>query len=409
MTNPQVSIAAPTGTPPELSEIGFTDTTWDQPWNLVRGHQTMAERMPTAILAPGTTIPLREGPRLHLEGITVPDPLLGGHLGLETLLSQRLHNDGLLVIHKGVLLLEQYRNGMTPSTHHVVHSCSKTLTAMLVGWAIDQGVLTTDTQVCDVILELAGIPAWQGVTVQHLLDMAAGFDTEEHYEEASSMYWRYAKAVGYYGASGDDMGVLDFVERELTNRVAEPGTVFNYASYLSNLLPILVERASGTSALDLLHEHVYSRIGAEHPALINVDRFGRPIVEGQVNLTLRDFARWAYLLINDGRNLAEEQVAPMQWVTEAFTSSPERRAAFERSDYSGMFPHGEYHNQAWLIDPRSQHLAMLGIHGQFAFIDRMKDLLIVGLSSFPDQANALVAHYMQSTWGAISRAVDHAV
>ncbi len=54
----------------------------------------------------------------------------------------------------------------------------------------------------DYVPELAALPAWDDVAVEHVLDMATGIDLEEHYEEPGSMYWRYAEAVGYYPGSG---------------------------------------------------------------------------------------------------------------------------------------------------------------------------------------------------------------
>ena len=77
MTTPSVRIAPPTGTPAELHAVGFTDRTWDTPWNIARGHRTMAERMPTAHLSPGSAIPWPEGPSLDVEKTTVADPQLG--------------------------------------------------------------------------------------------------------------------------------------------------------------------------------------------------------------------------------------------------------------------------------------------------------------------------------------------
>lgn len=406
MTKAAVVLAGPTGTPSFARAVGFDERTWDRPWNIARGHVTMAERMPTATLVAGETHAWTDGPRLELESLVAGDALFDGELPFERFLDQRLMNDGLLVVHNGRMIAERYSNGLEPMTHHVVHSCSKTLTAMLIGWAVDAGHLRTQTPVTDLVVELAASPAWKGVTLQHLLDMSAGLESEEHYENPHSMYWRYADAVGYYGSRGDEIGVLAFVERELNRRACEPGSVFNYASYLSNLIPIMIERASGADYLSLLHQHIFSRIGAESCAQINVDVFDRPIVEGQVNLTLRDFARWSHLLANEGRNLVGEQVIPSWWVDEAFTSSPERRSAFERSEYSAMFPVAEYHNQSWLLDPAQHHLVMLGIHGQFAYVDRDRQLMIVGMSSFPDQANGLFATYLKETWSTITRAID---
>ena len=67
-------------------------------------------------------------------------------------------------------------------------------------------------------------------------------------------------------------------------------------------------------------------------------------------------------------------------------------------------PGAEYHNQAWLLDPEHEVLAMLGIHGQFAYIDRPRNLLITGLSSFPDQVSPLMVATLNEVWRCITDA-----
>ncbi len=189
-------------------------------------------------------------------------------------LDRRLHTDALLVVHHGHLLFETYRNGMTAADRHVNHSTTKTLTSMLAGIAVGEGVIDLASPMGRLIPELAAIPAWDAVTLQHVLDMSTGLDTEEHYERADSMYWRYADSVGYYeGPAEPQLGTLGFVLAELTRAVEVPGALFNYASYLTNLIPIAVENAYGIPALQLLEERIYQHLGADQSALVNVDAY----------------------------------------------------------------------------------------------------------------------------------------
>lgn len=400
-----VHLLDPTGTPEELAVLGYDDRSWDQPAHLPRGQLTTAERMPSAVLEPGPAHEWPRGPELDLASIGARDPLTGRARTLDQLLCERLRSDGLLVVHRGRVVAEWYGNGMASDDLHVVHSCSKTLTTMAIGFGVDEGLLDPASPMAAYVGELAQLPAWDGVTLQHVLDMATGLDTEEHYEIPTSMYWRYADAVGYYGTApeGRDIGLLEFVTSELTRRACPPGAVFNYASYLTNLLPIALERAYGLPACEIYESRIYRHIGAERPGLVNVDRFGRPIVEGQVNLTLRDFGRWAFLYANGGRSITGAPVLPETWVEEAFTPAPSRRDAFAASEYSALVPGGEYHNQAWLPGPDEGVLAMLGIHAQFAHIDRARDLMIVGLSSYPEQSSSLMVATLDEVWDAITR------
>jgi CubicO group peptidase (beta-lactamase class C family) len=403
-----VTLVAATGTPGDLSRIGYDGTTWDQPWHLARGQLTTCERMPSAELDPGgPSIPIPDGEGLDVAELTFNDPLTGRSMTGSQFMDRRLYSDALAVIHDGHLAFETYRNGMTETDRHVAHSCSKTLTTMMVGIAIEEGKLDTSRPISEYVPELRALAAWEPVTLEHVLDMATGIDLEENYEEPDSMYWRYAYAVGYYnGATAASGSTLAFATTELTRAVESPGHRFNYGSYLTNLLPIALANVYGVPAVDLYEDRIYRHLGAEQPALVNLDPAGNPIVEGQVNVTLRDFVRWGYPLVNEGRSLGGTQVIPRSWVDDTYASSPARAAAFARGDDGEAMPGAEYHNQTWVLEP-GRVVSMLGIHGQFCWADRGSRTMIVGFSSYPVQTHELLTATLNELWSTVRTALDH--
>lgn len=395
----------PQGTPEFLSEVGYNDQTWDSPWNQARGQLTSGERMPSYVFEPGHDAqPLDRGPALDVTNITLHDPLSQTAMPFEEFLSRRVHSDAMLISHRGKVVYEKYFNGMQESDQHLCHSCTKTLTTMQIGIAIEAGLLDPQRLVLEFVPELADIPAWSDVTVQHLLDMATGIRTEEHYEDPDSMYYTYAKGVGYWGPD-TNLGVLGFVEENLTTKECEPGTLFNYASYNTNLFPLILESVYGVPAAQLYEENLYQQIDPEFPALLNTDAFKRPIVEGHLNLSLRDFYRWGHLMANGGKNLQGEQVIPEKWVTESFQEEAALTEAFARSDYAELFPDGSYHNQLWRPDAEHGIATMLGIYGQFYYIDLVNEIEIVGFSSYPELTSALMAVQLQELWRGINEAL----
>ncbi len=398
-----VRILEPVGTPSELAAVGYDGRTWDSPVNLARGQITTGERMRSAELEPGapaTSIPW--GERLDLDAVAFVDPLTGRAMTGTQFLDRRLRTDALAVVKDGRIVYETYRNGMVETDRHVVHSCTKTLTTMLVGVAADEGRIDLAAAMSEYVEELRPLAAWDGVTVQHVLDMAAGLATEEHYELPDSMYWRYADAVDFYEREQPGDGALAFVVRELARRSDDPGSRFNYASYLTNLLPVAVQRAYGTDALGLYEDRIYRHLGAEQPALLNLDSTGLPIVEGQANLTLRDFVRWGHLLLDEGRSFGGAQVVPAAWIAEAFRPDPQRAQAFARGESAAVFPGAEYHNQTWMLEP-GRTATMLGIHGQFCWVDPAERLMVVGMSSFPDQVHLLMTACLDQLWQTVRR------
>jgi len=401
-----VTFVPASGTPEHLSRIGYDGTTWDHPVHLARGQLTTGERMPSVELDPGPEpVAIPSGPDLDVDRLRFTDPLTGRTMTGDQFLDRRLCTDALAVVQDGRLVHETYRNGMTETDRHVVHSCSKTLTTMMVGIALAEGRLERGAPVADYVPELASLPAWHPVTLEHVLDMATGIDLEEHYEDPGSMYWRYADAVGYYPRPEVVPGsTLGFVTSELTRTAEPPGERFDYGSYLTNLLPIALENAYGVPAVELYEDRLYRRIGAEQPALLNVDSVGRPIVEGQVNLTLRDFVRWGHLLADEGRSLDGTQVVPSAWVDDTYAPSSARAAAFACGAYGESMPGVEYHNQTWVLEP-GRVVSMLGIHGQFCWVDRTTRTVIVGLSSYPVQTHDLLSATLAELWSTVRGAV----
>ena len=123
-----------------------------------------------------------------------------------------------------------------------------------------------------------------------------------------------------------------------------------------------------------------------------------------MNLTLRDFVRWGYLLANEGRSFGGDQVIPARWVDDTYAPSAERAAAFARGESAEAFPGAEYHHQAWVLEP-GRVVSMLGIHGQFCWVDRRTRTMIVGFSSYPVQTHALLGATLGELWTTVRRAL----
>ena len=85
---------------------------------------------------------------------------------------------------------------------------------------------------------------------------------------------------------------------------------------------------------------------------------------------------------------------------ETFARSDVRRQAYVKTypEEDLDFPDAQYHNQAWVLDPERRIMAMLGIHGQFSYVDLTSDLLIAGFGSFPTQTHAVLDAAQTQLW-----------
>ena len=121
-------------------------------------------------------------------------PVRLDHITLETVAGEqvtvadvlrRTCTDGFLVLHEGRIVAEEYFNGMTPATRHLLMSVSKSIIGTLAGIVIGRGVLSADDLVSDVVTELRGT-SFEQATVRHLLDMRTGTRFSEDYDDPQS-------------------------------------------------------------------------------------------------------------------------------------------------------------------------------------------------------------------------------
>lgn len=384
---------------------------WDQADHLAIGQLSMDRLFKTvSVDTHREASPLNnsESP-LHVEQLTFEDPLMPTRkLTGEQLLNRRVFNDALLVMHKGEVKHESYRNGMTATDRHVIHSCTKSLCAMQIAIAIEQGRLNPEADLTSYLPEFEQHTAWHGVSVQHVLDMQAGIEYDEDYTNPSAHYWDYARAAGYYPPKKGEqaIGAQAWAIKNLNHRDHPPGEAFVYNSCLANVLGMVLERIYGLGLAEIFEAELFKNIGLEASGYFNTDAFGFPIVEGQFNLRLRDFARVASLLIQQGKNDTGIQVIPPHFINELVRPNLNDKAIYQAAVEDSIFNSGQYKNQFWIVNPEQKQFTMLGIHGQFAWYDLNRELMIIGMGSYPIQDGNLMMKSLDTLWQGIAKALD---
>ena len=94
----------------------------------------------------------------------------------------RTYTDAMLVMKDGRIVHEHYGNHSDQQTRFIGWSATKSLISLLVGIALDQGLIgSIDDPIESYLPELEG-GAYQGVTVRQILQMRSGVDYEERYD-----------------------------------------------------------------------------------------------------------------------------------------------------------------------------------------------------------------------------------
>ena len=384
---------------------------WDLPQHLALGQLSMEKLFKTVAIESGTlaaSLPVSKQ-TLAVENMQFDDPLMKQRkISGEQLLNRRLYNDALLVMHKGEVIHESYRNGMQPNDRHVIHSCTKSLCAMQIAIAIEEGLLHASDSIIKHLPTFKHHQAWQGVTLQHVLDMQAGIEYNEDYTDENADYWRYARAAGYYPPKVGEsaIGAKAWAVGNLINRVHKPGSAFVYNSCLANVLGMVLESVYQTGLAEIFEQLLYQRVDTQASGYFNTDPQGFPITEGQFNLRLRDFASIAALMINQGINSAGEQVISNGFIHDLVKPDKVYQQAYQAVVKDSIFPQAQYKNQFWVLKPNQQQFTMLGIHGQFAWYDLSRQLMIVGMGSYPVQDGNLMMSALDTLWQGIALRVD---
>lgn len=299
---------------------------------------------------------------------------------------------GMVVLHKGAIRYEKYFQGATAESRFTSWSVAKSFTSTLVGLALADGRIDSlDDPVTDYLPELEAT-AYADVTIAQALQMTSGVKFDETYASGESDVDAY---MGYV-RSGRANAYLS----TRTERVAAPGTKFNYNSSETQLLGAVLDAVLDQSISSYLSERVWQPMGAEDDAQWFLDREGGMEATSMgLNARLRDYARFGLLMARDGV-VDGRQVLPAGWVTKATTpDSPAVAKGALLADY----PLG-YQYQWWVL-PDGNFEAQ-GVFGQFIYVDRGRDLVIAKTSAWPDFWSVPHEIAFLETVKAISAAID---
>ena len=264
---------------------------------------------------------------------------------------------GVIVVRQGEILVEEYAHGFTANDRWTSFSVAKSFTSSLIGAALQDGSLKSlDDQVVQYVPELKGT-AYDGVTIQHLLAMTSGVKWDENYSADDSDVVRLALGLGG-DKNHDQLKELAQLPRE-----AEPGKSFAYKTGETNLLGIVLMRATGQSLSDYLSEKIWKPCGMESSAWWALDRQGRELAGCCLSMTLRDYARFGLFSLGGGQ-AGDEKILPPDWMTRA------------TNDATG----NHYGYQWWVLD--DDVFAANGIFGQLIAVDRRSRSVAVILSAW---------------------------
>jgi CubicO group peptidase (beta-lactamase class C family) len=210
----------------------------------------------------------------------------------------------VVIVSDGRIVGERYRAGYGMHVPQRTWSVAKSLTATLIGVAVQQRLLDVE--------KAATIPEWQRagdprarITLEQLLHMSSGLWTDGPGNRTDEVY------IG--GATVTETSTRMPLE-------AAPGSRFLYANNDTLLAAHALRTVGGGEPLAFPFTKLLWRIGMMHTTL-ETDWQGHFILSSQVWTTARDLARLALLYQNDGI-WNGERLLPRGWARYVSTPAP---------------------------------------------------------------------------------------
>lgn len=313
---------------------------------------------------------------------------------LDSMLTQS-NTSAFLVIRNDSLIYEYFAEDMNAQTLHPSFSVAKSYIGTLMGIAIDKGMVkSANDLVIKYLPELEkNDRRFQKLTIQHVLDMRSGVDFDE---EKETPFAGIAKL--YYGSSVNNQ----VLKLKMKN---EPGKVFEYQSINTQLLAMILERASGQKITVLLSNYLWKPLGAESDAIWSLDDRKTAKAFCCLNAAANDFAKLGRLYLKKG-NWGGNQVLSSTWVEETTTPDTLSKMGYKnqwwacnsvsyfRDSISAdqevkrlklnltikRSTNGRYYYRQKTNDFRAE-----GILGQIVYVNPTNNVVIVRMGSYPNK------------------------
>jgi CubicO group peptidase (beta-lactamase class C family) len=269
---------------------------------------------------------------------------------------------GIVILQDGKVRLERYEMGFRPDGRWTSFSVAKSLTSTMVGAAVKDGAIKSlNDPVSDYIDELKG-SAYDGVTVEQVLTMTSGIDWNEDYDDPQSDVAQFDLQQVEPGKSALATYMAGL------GRAHPAGEVWNYSTGETNLIGVLVSRATGRELAGYLSEKVWAPYGMQQDASWLLGHDGHEISGCCIQASVRDYARFGQFMLEGGK-AGGQDVLPEGWIA---------AATVKQADIGS--PGEGYGYQWWTWDDGSYQAD--GIFGQGIFIDPARQLVIASNASW---------------------------
>ncbi|MCC5994984.1 MAG: serine hydrolase [Oceanicaulis sp.] len=334
----------------------------DDPASYPATFQRMDDFLPSSAIAARAPAPL--------ERAVAPLELSYQWMGEEKALGAYLDEaqvTGLTVLHGGVVSAQEFRHGAGPDTRFTSWSVAKTVVAVLIAKALEDGLIESlDDPAGQYAPQFAGTD-YGAVSLRHLLMMSAGMDFNEEYspERPSDVRPLFFNAF----ILGRDVDAM--VGRIASNRA--PGEDNHYVSPNTHVLSAVVRAVYGAPLAQIVERELWTPLGMTGEASwlqhLAGER-GVPIGYCCLQATSEDYARFGQFLLQDG--VWQGQAL----LPDGFMEMAGRPNAPFQEPGATPYPGRGYGLHVWAPEGYDGEFFAAGVFGQYIWVDRRRGVVI---------------------------------
>jgi CubicO group peptidase (beta-lactamase class C family) len=258
--------------------------------------------------------------------------------------NHRIHS--FMLVKNGKVICERWWKPYAPQYRHELYSLSKSFTSIAAGIAIDEGLLTLDTLICDIFademknLENRTDERMKKMTVRHLLSMSVGTNHEN---------WQW---------DGEHMtNIVGFLKTHLQY---EPGEKFHYHTLATYMCSAAITRLTGQKLTEWLKPRLFEPLGIIEPYWVEDELAGVDFGGFGLNVRTEDIAVFGQMLLQKG-----------MWNGKRIVSEEYINLATSKQIENGDDPANDwaqgYGFQFWRCVPEGVYRGD-GMHGQYCVV-----------------------------------------
>jgi CubicO group peptidase (beta-lactamase class C family) len=276
---------------------------------------------------------------------------------------------GLIVIKDNKLVVEEYFNTYWRETIHDIRSSGKAVTALLLGIAIDKGLVKSPEQsIYDFFPKGKFVePAsdtHRDIRIKHLLTMSSGLAADDSNPNSPGNTARWLTK---------DNWVNFAIELPM---IFKPGEKYVYNDVCPMLIGAIIEEASGKTLADFAAENLFKPLNIREVYWYTAPN-GRTGPMGNLYLSALDFAKIGLLVLNKGR-WNGKTVISNAWINSIFTT---------RTDISSIDPFFNNYGHFWFGGAKTinnktyNYFCASGNGGNLLFVVPSENLVVCLTSS----------------------------